>query len=410
MVRFHPENVKDAKVVPPVVLVRIKKLNEKVGTDLVYQDQRDIVMEYQEHFISFEFTALGFNAPKLREYRYKLKGLNPNWIELGHSRVATFTNLSAGKYGLKVQVSNHQGMWNTEAVSLTIEVLPPPWKTLWAYSLYVLVLILLILYFIRGYRLKQLRVSEYLNELEDKVGERTTDLILANEKLEKISFTDPLTGLKNRRYLTQHLNNDVNLIFAKHQEHQVLDLSNPAKDSDLIFFIMDLDLFKQVNDKYGHSSGDTVLVEVKAIMEKVFRNTDYLLRWGGEEFLIVARFVDRSSAAVLAERLRCSIEEHPFKTEQNIALHITCSIGFSVFPLLSNQPTSLSWERTIDIADMCLYAAKKSSRNAWVGLVDSSCVEEDVFVAIVDKTEHLIQSGHLRLASSITDTSKILWR
>ena len=77
---------------------------------------------------------------------------------------------------------------------------------------------------------------------------------------------------------------------------------------------------------------------------------------------------------------------------------------------MSHQPTALNWERTIDIADLCLYAAKKSGRNAWVGLLDSTCNEEDTFLTIVEKTEQLIQLGQLRLASSITDTDKILWR
>ena len=145
-------------------------------------------------------------------------------------------------------------------------------------------------------------------------------------------------------------------------------------------------------------------------METVFRDTDYLLRWGGEEFLIVARFVDRSSAETLAERLRCSIQAHRFNIEDNVAINVTCSIGFSVFPLLSNQPTALNWERTIDVADLCLYAAKKSSRNTWVGLLDLTCDEQDVFSAVVDKTEQLIQSGQLTLVSSIKDINNIRWR
>ena len=134
------------------------------------------------------------------------------------------------------------------------------------------------------------------------------------------------------------------------------------------------------------------------------------MRWGGEEFLVVARFVDRENATRLAERLRSVVQEYEFKIDQGNVLNITCSIGFSVFPLLSDQPTALNWERTIDIADLCLYAAKKSGRNAWVGLLDSTCNEEDTFLAIVEKTEQLIQLGQLRLASSIIDTDKILWR
>jgi diguanylate cyclase (GGDEF)-like protein len=409
-VRFQPNEIKDSKTVPPVVLVRIKKLNEEVGVDIQYQEQHEIVLDYLDYYISFEFAALDFNAPELNEYRYKLEGLDPNWVELGHARLASFTHLPPGKYVLNVQASNHLGLWNSEGVALPLRVLPPPWRTWWAYSLYAILLIVIVLDVIRRYRLKRQRASQHLIDLEEKVEERTTDLRLVNEKLEQISFTDPLTGLKNRRYLTQHLNNDVEIILAKHQERSLNQSQLVSKDADLIFFLMDLDHFKQVNDRYGHSAGDAVLVAVKSILETVFRDTDYLLRWGGEEFLIVARFVDRSSAETLAERLRCSIQAHRFNIEDNVAINVTCSIGFSVFPLLSNQPTALNWERTIDVADLCLYAAKKSSRNTWVGLLDLTCDEQDVFSAVMDKTEQLIQSGQLTLVSSITDINNIRWR
>ena len=258
--------------------------------------------------------------------------------------------------------------------------------------------------------MKRLQEKCRLIELEEKVQERTTDLIKANEKLEKISFTDPLTGLKNRRYLAQNIHRDIELVLSNYQNCNDRRSLMSNIDTDLVFFLMDLDHFKQINDKYGHSSGDAVLIQVKAILEIVFRDTDYLLRWGGEEFLVVARFVDRNSAGLLAERLRRSIQDHPFKIEHGLVVHNTCSVGFSVFPLLSNEPRALNWERTIDIADLCLYAAKKSNRNAWVGFLDCTCEEEGVFSAIIDNTEHLIQSGQLKLASSIEDTRKILWR
>ena len=409
-VRFHPNEITDSQKVPPVVLVRTKKLNDKVGVDLLYQDQPEIVLDYQDYYISFEFAALDFNAPELNEYRYKLEGLDPNWVELGHTRSASFTNLPAGDYVLRVQASNNQGLWNTEGKSLKLHVLPPPWQTSWAYILYTIFLVLVVLDGIRRYQHKRLREKRHLIELEMKVDERTIDLIRANEKLEQISFTDPLTGLKNRRYLAQNLSKDVDLVLNRYKSSKDRNALVSAEDTDLIFFLMDLDHFKHINDKYGHSAGDAVLIHVKSILERVFRDTEYLLRWGGEEFLVVARFVDRENATRLAERLRSVVQEYEFKIDQGNVLNITCSIGFSVFPLLSDQPTALNWERTIDIADLCLYAAKKSGRNAWVGLLDSTCNEEDTFLAIVEKTEQLIQLGQLRLASSITDTDKILWR
>jgi signal transduction histidine kinase/ligand-binding sensor domain-containing protein/CheY-like chemotaxis protein/HPt (histidine-containing phosphotransfer) domain-containing protein len=182
-VRFHPNNIKDNQVAPPVVLIRIKKLNEQVWFDVPYQQLQNLELGYQDYFISFEFAALDYHAPGLNQYRYKLEGLDSDWIELEHRRLATFTNLPAGDYVLRAQASNNQGLWNTLGVSLPISVLPPPWKTLWAYSLYTLVIGLIILNFIWRFRKKRLLEIQQLIELEDKVAERTKELLHANEQL-----------------------------------------------------------------------------------------------------------------------------------------------------------------------------------------------------------------------------------
>ncbi|PKH00353.1 hybrid sensor histidine kinase/response regulator [Paraglaciecola sp. MB-3u-78] len=182
-VRFHPDEIKDNQFIPPVVLVRIKKLNEQVWFDVPYQTLQGLVLDHTDYFISFEFAALDFNSPEQNEYRYKLEGLDPNWIELGHSRLATFTNLPAGDYVLKVQASNNQGLWNTQGINLPIHMLPPPWKTLWAYSVYLIIVLLIVLNFIWQYRRKRLRAIERLIELEDKVEARTAELLHANQQL-----------------------------------------------------------------------------------------------------------------------------------------------------------------------------------------------------------------------------------
>ncbi|MFT4810946.1 MAG: signal transduction histidine kinase/ligand-binding sensor domain-containing protein [Paraglaciecola sp.] len=181
--RFHPDDIKDSQFIPPVVLVCIKKLNEKVWFDMPYEELQELELNYTDYFISFEFAALDFNAPEQNEYRYKLEGLDPNWIELGHSRLATFTNLPVGDYVLKVQASNNQGLWNTQGINLPISMSPPYWRTWWAYSLYTFVFMLLVLNIIWRYHQRRLLAIERLVELEDKVKERTTELRQANEQL-----------------------------------------------------------------------------------------------------------------------------------------------------------------------------------------------------------------------------------
>ena len=183
-IRFNPNNIKDSKTIPPVVVVRIKKLNEQVWFDVPYQALKHLELDYKDYFISFEFATLDYNAPNLNQYRYQLEGLDSNWIDLGNRRVATFTNLPTGDFTFRVQGSNNQGLWNTVGVSLPITVLPPPWKTFSAYSLYTLAVILMLLYFIWRYRQKRQGQIQQLIKLEEKVEERTKELRHANAQLE----------------------------------------------------------------------------------------------------------------------------------------------------------------------------------------------------------------------------------
>jgi diguanylate cyclase (GGDEF)-like protein len=135
-----------------------------------------------------------------------------------------------------------------------------------------------------------------------------------------------------------------------------------------VFLLLDLDHFKSVNDTHGHAAGDAVLIQTAAVLRATFRAADYVVRWGGEEFLVVARFVDRREAPELAEKLRAAVASHGFRLADGTLLRRTCSIGFAAFPFSVSQPRAVGWEEVVDAADRGLYAAKRSGRNGWVGI------------------------------------------
>ncbi len=180
------------------------------------------------------------------------------------------------------------------------------------------------------------------------------------------SLTDPLTGLRNRRYLLEHIENDVAMTLRRF-EGQTGDESVP-RNADLIFFMVDLDHFKSVNDQYGHAAGDRVLVQMRARMEQVFRESDYLIRWGGEEFLLVARAANRDQAAMVAQRICTAVSIRPFELDADVMLEKTCSVGFACFPFLQCKPRALTWSQVVALADQCLYRTKHSGRNGWSGV------------------------------------------
>jgi len=169
--------------------------------------------------------------------------------------------------------------------------------------------------------------------------------------LEHESFTDPLTGVYNRRFMEQHLIEEV----SKSRRYEF----------DLAVILLDLDYFKRINDEYGHQAGDQVLIEIGTLINKQLRDSDILARYGGEEFLIIAPNTAPPAATLLAERLRGHIQSHrflkEFKATWKIEIRLTVSIGVASF-----GGTLTGEEALIRAADKNLYRAKEKGRNCVV--------------------------------------------
>jgi len=447
--RFFPEKIHDDTDAPKVIITDMLLLNKSVPVVPIVNEKNDksssslsqapniegfklaqvihetkaITLTYQDNIIAFEFTSLHFTNPKKNQFAYQLVGWDKNWVSTDYkNRRATYTNLPYGDYTFRVKASNADGHWNNTGASLQITVLPPPWKTWWAYTLYGVFLLSVIFSFIHSQRKKVIFERNVNAQLESKVKERTSqlqskteELQKSNTMLEELSLTDQLTGLKNRRFLLNNIDNDIVLVLRKYQTSHENKNTDKLGTADLIFFLIDLDLFKKVNDIHGHKAGDAVLIQIKAILEQIFRETDYLVRWGGEEFLVIARFTERDNAPELAERLRQAVENHEFVIAEGIGddskiLRQTCSIGFACYPFSTQNTEVLSWVQVVDIADHCMYAAKKSTRNAWVGLYNkNNGRSDDLFTTVIEQTQSLIQSGELKMLTSIADVDQINW-
>lgn len=247
------------------------------------------------------------------------------------------------------------------------------------------------------------QLHTFHRELEEKVQQRTEQLAEKNRELERAnralqeaSLTDPLTGLRNRRFLLQQLDADVAILLRRHEERIKAGQEAPSTDTDIIFFMVDLDHFKQVNDQYGHAAGDLILIQMRERLQEVFRESDYLTRWGGEEFLVVARATNRLQAGGVAERMRQAIANRPFVLEDGTRLQKTCSIGFAALPFLPSQPQVLKWPQVVEIADHALYMAKHEGRNTWVGLTcDAQADGQDLFARLIQNLPLALRQGLL---------------
>ena len=180
---------------------------------------------------------------------------------------------------------------------------------------------------------------------------RRTNRLLAtsNEQLKLQSERDPLTGLANRR-------------------HFQAVMREVAADGKLAgaAYLIDIDHFKRVNDRHGHASGDAVLIEVARRLRETLRADDLIVRWGGEEFLVVAHALAGEQVEALARRMLGALNQRPVETG-NGSVPVTASIGFATFPI---GPSGLrvAWERAINLVDTAMYLAKAHGRNRAYGV------------------------------------------
>jgi diguanylate cyclase (GGDEF)-like protein len=174
-------------------------------------------------------------------------------------------------------------------------------------------------------------------------------LVQSNASLKSQSETDPLTGLANRRHL----------------QTVIKGLAGPDGLAASLFLV-DVDHFKRINDSFGHAAGDAVLIEIARRLQQAVRDGDLVVRWGGEEFLIVARTREGPFAPQLAQRLLDLIGGQPVVHEGR-RIAPTASIGFVNLPVPPHG-LRLPWERAIDLVDTAMYLAKAHGRNKAYGV------------------------------------------
>ncbi|MYN30699.1 GGDEF domain-containing protein, partial [Duganella levis] len=240
---------------------------------------------------------------------------------------------------------------------------------------------------------------------QEQLLDKNLELEQAYQALEEVSLTDQLTGLRNRRFFLQNVDADVAMSLRGYDAglHRELNECDLHAAKDLVFFMVDLDHFKEVNDRYGHAAGDSILVQMQERLREVFRESDYVIRWGGEEFLVLARATHRDEAPGVAERMRRAVAERDFTLPDGVRLSKTCSIGFACFPFLPSQPRLLSWSQVVELADQGLYIAKRSGRNAWAALYSTDATRADgVFPRLMQQLDQAATDGEVRLVSNLT--------
>jgi diguanylate cyclase (GGDEF)-like protein len=348
------------------------------------------------HDFSATFAALTFLKQDLIEYQVRLIGLEDEWRP-APSHEVRYALLAPGHYRFEVRARLRPGAWSAPAVT-ELTIVPAWWQTGWAR---VLALLLVAALIVLAHRARVALLRRRNRELEAIVAQRTHELADVNTRLLDLSVTDALTGMKNRRYLDLCMPEYMADALRRHESLSRSDGDPTRANADLLFFLLDLDRFKEINDRFGHAAGDRVLVDIHELLKTAMRDTDTLVRWGGEEFLLIARNSSRHEAAAIAERIRSVIAGHAFIVgKRTTSLRLTCSIGFAPFPFLPLARTRFGWQEVLDVADTCLYAAKHAGRNRTVGiLAGDSPNPETLIQRLRQSLGDVVASGEVTLAT-----------
>jgi ligand-binding sensor domain-containing protein len=262
---FNPHELFENKFIPSIEFTSFEKLNKK-GTENIHIVSKDtVVLNYGDISFNVEFSALEYTSSNKNRYLYKLDGTSSSWIDIGNKRALTFSSLSPNTYQLWIKGSNNDGIWNETGTFITIEVLPPWWRSNIAYAVYILIIIFSVVFFIRH---RERSLIEQKKVLEKKVKERTeeveqqkNEIIDKNDELEQQNFEiltqrDTLT-LQNEKISKQNKQIKDSIQYASRIQSAILPSTTILNQHNIEHFLIfrpkdivsgDFYWIKQTND------------------------------------------------------------------------------------------------------------------------------------------------------------------
>lgn len=349
-VMINPEKLRKNKVPPKIIIEEVIADNQRFPLN----QRMDVVPGTRR--IEFHYAALTFIAPEKVRYRFKLEGFEKEWIDAGSRRTAYYTGIPPGNYSFKVKACSNKDIWNEEGASFELHLKPHFYQTIFFYLLCALGVVGISL---GGFRIRVKQMKEKEKHLTQLVEERTKELSNvmnqleeANQELEKLSLTDRLTDIANRRHLE--------MVLEKEWRRSIREKSN------ISLIMVDIDFFKAYNDSYGHPQGDECLKKVAGILRgSIYRAGDLAARYGGEEFMVILSNTDSEGGSLVAERIRSGLEKLQIPHDSSeISDYVTISAGVAtVIPERNSSSDTL-----ISTTDQALYEAKKKGRNCVVSM------------------------------------------
>lgn len=357
---FDPENLPLNHHQADVRLLGLEIAGTPQGGGKGVIDPGPISLGHRENDISLEFTATDYRQPGKNQFSYRLLGHENSWTMPGNRREATYTNLSPGDYEFQARASNNDGVWGEAASLVSFRIAPPPWRTWWAYAIYLAAIAGTLAAWQHNQSAKLRRERDFSEALG-----QARSIADANYKLaQRYAQYDQLTGLPNRESLLEALDRYMRI----------------AQDTEtrIGLLLVNLERFKQINESFGFDAGDHLLKTIVARLQARLRENDYLARVGNDEFAVITQVTmadERSSwHQRLSNRLLDVIREPVDLGEAMIGPK--GRVGIAVFPTDASHASEL-----LNCANIAANTAERQGSGS-----------------VVRFTQSLLQGGRERLA------------
>jgi len=352
-ISIDPNELSPTREAPIVRLTDILTLNESVPLTQYIGNVSSLSFNYSDRLISFEYVGLNYIDPMSTRYKYRLLGFDQQWIDAGTTRRATYTNLPQGEYQFEVIASNSENIWSQPSIGLNIIIKPAPWRTWWAYLIYILAAVFLLISYSRLINRKVFIEQQQKALLTQQVKEKTQEFLLknieleeANKELENVATIDKQTGLHSRIYLDIYIEQASLLLSQMHQN--ILPVQRQLLPRLYLLMV-------RLNPSHVDN-----LLEIADLLLYSRNTNDLVVRWSKDAFIIIGYEKD-DNARELAQRVSQRLHEM-------LNSQAPPAISYTFYPFDIEQPMTLSWDQVSVLAETAVEIVKQDVSMNWLGL------------------------------------------
>lgn len=346
---FFPKEIASNSNVPPIVLTNISSENKSVNLERSLTEIDNIKFSHKDYLVTFEFAALDYSQPDRNQYKYKLEGFDPDWIEIENLGRATYTNLPSGTYIFKVMGSNNDNVWSDESINLRVIIEPAPWVSWWAFIMYASLFCMSLIILIRSQAkrianqdLFQKKVAE---TIESKTALYEKDNLSLKEQVKNYqvnSGNDLATGLPNQSFFTEQL-----LISLSWLKKSATRASNQQQKLCCI-------ILKISNEHHGQIENRMIRLAQQISSQE----SDIMLisRWNVDELAMLGFVESNKRISELVKRISILTVDPEASASSNLN---SLSLGYSLVPLHQNDEQSFKWENVLMLTEHAMRNANE---------------------------------------------------